>query len=233
MMQGVILAGGYGKRLMPITATIPKSMVEIAGRPIIEWEMLWMRHFGVRSFLILAGYRKEKLIEYTTALAKRLSVEVDFSIEKEPLGTAGALKNAAGQIDGDEFYVTNGDHVIDIDIGRLRLEKELACIALKPLTVHGGVVKMDDRMITEFVESPLLKEVYINAGVYLLKHELLERLPEKGDIEKTVFPELAKQRLISAVKYETGYFRDVTTIKDIDEMSREVTAREIYERMSK
>jgi len=230
-MQGVILAGGYGKRLRPLTAAIPKSMVRISGRPIIEWELLWLRHFGIRSFVLLVGYRRKKLVDYVNKLARKLSVEVKYSIERTPLGTAGALRNAARLIDGDEFLVTNGDNIIDIDVRRLKLGSGLVCIALKPLRVRGGLVKLAKDRIVDFEEAPLLKGLYVNAGVYLMRCKALKYLPKKGNLEKDVFPKLAKRRRISAVKFDTGYFRDVNDTKDFEEVSKEVASNAMDERL--
>jgi NDP-sugar pyrophosphorylase family protein len=231
-MQGVILAGGYGKRLRPLTNRIPKALVKIAGRPIIEWEFLWLRHFGVRSVLMLVSFRRKRLVEYVDRLAAKLSMEVKYSIERTPLGTAGALKNAARLVDGKEFLVTNGDNMIDIDVRKLRLGSGSVCVALKPLKVRGGLVRLEKNMIVGFNETPILKGFYVNAGVYLMKREILNILPKKGDLEKEVFPKLAKQRRLSSVKFDNGYFRSVNSAKDVEDISKEVRASSMYKRLS-
>jgi NDP-sugar pyrophosphorylase family protein len=232
-MMGVILAGGYGKRLRPLTNAIPKSMVKIAGRPIIEWELLWLRHFGIRSFLLLVGYRREKLVDYVDRLAAKLHVDVRYSVERTPLGTAGALRNAARLIDGDEFLVTNGDNIIDIDVTRMRLGPGLVCIAIKPLRVRGGLVKLEKDMIVDFDKAPFLRGFYVNAGVYLMRRDVLGHLPKKGNLEKEVFPKLAKQRRVSATRFDTGYFRDVNDTKDFEEISKEVSSNDMDRRLSR
>src|SRR5271156_5070305 len=108
-MKALILAGGEGKRLRPLTNDKPKPLLEVGGKPIIEWQIEWMKGYGVDYFVISAGYMKEKLIEYLGTGAK-LGVDINFVVENEPLGTAGAIKSAVGILGREEkFVVTNGD----------------------------------------------------------------------------------------------------------------------------
>ena len=90
-MKAVILAGGYGKRLRPLTEERPKPLVEVGGKPIIEWQVNWLKSMGVDSFIVLAGYLKEKVMDHLGAGSK-WGVKMAYLIEEEPLGTGGALK---------------------------------------------------------------------------------------------------------------------------------------------
>ncbi|MEM4343432.1 MAG: nucleotidyltransferase family protein, partial [Candidatus Caldarchaeum sp.] len=92
-MKAVLLAGGYGKRLKPLTETTPKPLLEVSGKPILVWQIEWLKKLGVREFIVCAGYLREKIIE-ALGSGGRLGVKVGYSVEDEPLGTGGALKNA-------------------------------------------------------------------------------------------------------------------------------------------
>jgi NDP-sugar pyrophosphorylase family protein len=92
-MLAAILAGGFGKRLRPFTEESPKPLVQVAGEAIIDWQIKWLKKHGVRELVILAGYKKEKLIEHLGS-GSRHGVKITYVIEDEPLGTGGAIKNA-------------------------------------------------------------------------------------------------------------------------------------------
>lgn len=221
-MKAVILAGGYGKRLRPLTDDKPKPLVEIAGKPIIEWQILWLKSFGISSFFILAGYKKEALIDWVSKNQQRLNVSIAILTEEEPLGTGGAIKRLKDFIN-DDFIVINGDILTNIDISKMILKDCITSIALVPLRSPYGIVTVDENgKIIRFVEKPLLKEYWINAGVYKMKPEVFEYLPEKGDIEKTTFPLLAEKGLLRGVTFENIYWRSIDTIKDYEEASVEV-----------
>ena len=222
-MKAVILAGGYGKRLRPLTDDKPKPLVEVAGRPILEWQILWLKSFGISSFFILAGYRKDVLVDWVSKNEGRLGVNIALLTEEEPLGTGGAIKRLNGFIHDEEFVVTNGDIITNLDITKMKLNECLTGIALVPLRSPYGVVQIDDDgKIIHFVEKPILKEYWINAGVYKMKPEIFEYLPEKGDIEKTTFPLLAEKGLLKGITFENVYWRSIDTIKDYEEASVEI-----------
>lgn len=220
-MKAIILAGGFGKRLRPLTDDKPKPMVEIAGRPIIEWQVTWLKSMGVRTFVISEGYKKETLINWLTENEGRLGVRFIHVVENEPLGTGGAVKKAMEVID-DEFVVVNGDIITNIDVRRLNVGECIATISLVPLRSPYGVVQTNDGKVVKFVEKPVLKEFWINAGVYLFSPKILEYLPEKGDMEKTTFPKLAERGLLCGKKFEDVYWRSIDSIKDVEEASAEV-----------
>ncbi|BAB65987.1 nucleotidyltransferase family protein [Sulfurisphaera tokodaii] len=221
-MKAVILAGGYGKRLRPLTDDKPKPLVEVAGKPIIEWQIHWLKSFGITSFFVLAGYKKEALIEWISKNQQRLNVSIATLTEEEPLGTGGAIRRLKDFI-SDDFIVINGDILTNIDINKMVLKDCIVAIALVPLRSPYGIVSIDDNgKIIRFVEKPLLKEYWINAGVYKMKPEVFEYLPEKGDIEKITFPSLAEKGLLKGVTYENVYWRSIDTIKDYEEASVEI-----------
>lgn len=216
-----------GKRLRPYTVERPKPMIEIAGKPIIRWQIEWLKTYGVSEFVLLVGYLKEKIIEYFGS-GSRFGVKISYIVEDEPLGTGGALKNAEHVLKHEEvFLVLNGDIITDLD--PLRLVKalegsdKLAAIAAVPLRSPYGILKISsDDEIVDFVEKPTLREYWINAGVYAIKPEAFKFIPSRGDIEKTGFPELAKERKLLAVRYADAFWKSIDTHKDVEEASEEV-----------
>lgn len=226
-MKAAVIAGGLAKRLRPITEEIPKSLVEVAGKPVIEWQLRWLKNNGVDSVVILAGHRYEKLIEFLGS-GKRFGVSVTYVVEDTPLGTGGAIKNAEPYLRNEIFIAVNGDVITDIPIGKLvdavrRSESLAAAIALVPLKSPYGVVKtLEDGRIESFVEKPSIEEYLINAGVYAMRTEVFNYLPEVGDIERTTFPRLAREGRLYGIKFTSNYWKSIDTIKDVEEASNDI-----------
>jgi len=227
-MKAVILAGGYGKRLRPLTTEKPKPLIEIAKKPILAIQFEWLKNHGINEVILCVGFLKEKIIEYV-GNGRRFGMRVGYAVEEEPLGTGGALLNSELLLKGEErFVVLNGDVITDLDISRLvdRLNKPIGTIALVPLRSTYGVVMINDKgEITEFKEKPILKDFWINAGVYCLNHTIFRYLPEKGDIEATTFPKLAEEKKLGAVKYATCFWRAIDVQKDIEEAEKDLSIR--------
>jgi len=230
-LLAAILAGGFGKRLRPFTEEVPKPMIQVGNRPILEWQIVWLRKYGFNEIVLLVGYKKEKIIEYFGS-GSRLGVKITYVVEDEPLGTGGAIKNAAHILAKEKiFLVVNGDIVTNIDplilVNELSSsQKYLGAIAIIPLPSPYGVVELIDKTVKGFTEKPLLRDYWINAGVYALKPEALKYLPEKGDLERTAFPDMARDGVLCAVKFTDIFWRAIDTYKDLEEASK--TIHEIF-----
>lgn len=221
-MKAVILAGGYGKRLRPLTEDRPKPMVEVCGRPLAEWQILWLKSLGITEVVFLLGYAKEKVIEYFGS-GKKFGVNISYVVEDEPLGTGGAIKNAEHILKSEDvFIVVNGDIITNLNplemVQMIKKDNSVVAIALVYMRSPYGIVKLDGEYIVEFVEKPTI-EYTINAGVYVMKPTIFEYLPEKGDIERTAFPLLASKRLLKGYVYKDVYWKSIDTIKDLEEAS--------------
>lgn len=227
-MKALILAGGFGKRLRPYTEKVPKVMIEVAGRPILIWQIKWLKAHGIRDFILCVGYLRHVIMD-AIGDGSKLGISVEYAIEEEPLGTGGGIKNARDLVEGEEaFLALNGDVITNLDPMRLakRLGGYLGALALVQLPSPYGVVLTDEAgRITDFVEKPLLPDYWINAGVYCLRPEALDYLPDKGDVERVGFPELARDGKLVAVKYEGVYWRAIDTYKDVEQASRELEGR--------
>lgn len=221
------MAGGYGKRLRPLTAEKPKPLIEIAKKPILAIQFEWLKNHGINEVILCVGFLKEKIIEYV-GNGRRFGIKVGYAVEEDPLGTGGALLNSELLLKGeDRFIVLNGDVITDLDLSRLvsHLDKFIGTIALVPLRSPYGVIMTNDKDgITEFKEKPILKDFWMNAGVYCLSHDIFDYLPEKGDMEATTFPKLAKEEKLRAVKYSTCFWRAIDVQKDIEEAERDLLA---------
>lgn len=155
-MQAVILAGGFGKRLAPLTSEVPKPLLPVGGRPILVRQIEWLRGFGVRDVVLAVGYLKHKIFE-ALGDGRRFGVRIFYSVEEEPLGTGGAIKNAELFITDDVFVVLNGDVLTNLDLNKLveALGNADGAIALVPLRSPYGIVEFDaGGYVTHFREKP-------------------------------------------------------------------------------
>ena len=227
MTVALILAGGFGKRLRPYTLETPKILLPLGSKTIAEYLIEWLRFYGINEIFMLVGYLKEKIID-ALGSGSRYGVYISYIVEEEPLGTGGALKNAAHIIGRFEKVIAvNGDIVTNIDPRRLfeALQGDiLASIASVPLRSPYGVLDVDNGRVVGFREKPIIKDYWINAGVYALTSGIVEYLPERGDVERSTFPLLASRRQLAVVKYETPpyYWRSVDSPKDLEEIPREL-----------
>ncbi|MCL4435313.1 MAG: nucleotidyltransferase family protein [Thaumarchaeota archaeon] len=227
-MKAVILAGGFGKRLRPLTNVKPKPLILVSGIPILLWQIDWLKKHGVNEIIICAGYLKERIFDYIGDGSK-FGVSVKYAIEETPLGTGGALRNAEKLLNGEQeaFLMLNGDILTNLDPQKLRASLDeghaLASIAVIPLPSPYGVIDIEDTgVITGFREKPRLDGYWINAGIYCLSPKILESLPKQGNIETTAFPDLAKKGLIKATRYKDVVWRSIDSHKDIEEAEKEL-----------
>ncbi|MFP3196577.1 MAG: nucleotidyltransferase family protein [Caldivirga sp.] len=232
-LTAVILAGGFGKRLRPLTDDRPKPLVEVAGRPILAWQIDWLREQGVTDIVLAVGYLGGKIFEYVGD-GSQFGVKVYYSVEREPLGTGGAIKNALKYINDEYFIVVNGDIITNLGVGRLlnALSNDtIGAIALTPLRSPYGIVQVDERgFIVNFQEKPQLPYL-INAGVYALRKLIKDYLPEKGDIEVHTFPRLARDRKLLGVSYSDVYWKSIDTLKDLEEADKAINEQGVFNRM--
>ena len=217
-MQAIILAGGRGKRLKPVTDFIPKPLVPIKNIPIIEWQIRYLQKFGIKKVTVCTGYKTDMIENYLSA--KNLNAEIVFSIEKDPLGTGGAIKKAGRTIPEDSFIVLNGDIITNIDLHKLM--KKPNSIASIELRTKFGILETSDEKIIKFSEKKELEEIWMNAGIYFLEKKIMKHLPRKGDIEKTLFPKYAVQGKLNNVKFKNVKWYSIDSFKDMEESALEV-----------
>jgi mannose-1-phosphate guanylyltransferase len=218
-LKAVILVGGLGTRLRPLTYSTPKSLVPVLNRPFLEYVLRRLQEHGV-SEVILAISHLAPPIEACFGNGDRLGLKISYVLEKSALGTAGAIKNAAALI-SDTFFVLNGDIFSDLDFSAMldfhRRHKAAATIALTPVDnpVHYGLIEREeDGRVTRFLEKPKLEEVttnMINAGTYILEPGVLDMIPEgvECSVERQTFPAmLAAGERVFAFPSD-GYWIDI------------------------
>lgn len=218
-MKAIILAGGRGKRLRPITDYVPKPLVPLNNVPIIEWQIRYLKKFNVDEIIICTGYKTE-MIEHFLDTKDNFGIKIKFSIEKTPLGTGGAIKQAGKSIRDKSFFVINGDTITDIDLKKLK--KSPNSIAAIELRTKFGIMETENNKVVRFREKKEISDVWMNAGIYHLQKEIIKDLPKKGDIEKTVFPDYANRGILNTVKFTNTKWYSVDSFKDMEECSLEV-----------
>ncbi len=235
-MQALILAGGEGTRLRPLTYTIPKPVLPLAGRPHIAYVIDWLGRHGVDDVIVSCGFLAEGM---RRALAKlEPGVEIRYAEEPDARGTAGAIRFAEEML-ADRFLVLNGDVLCDLDLTALISQHEQtgarATIALYPVpdpTGYGLVHRADDGEITEFLEKPEPGEDgfdsdEINAGAYLLERSVLDEIPPEVtvSIEREVFPRLIGRGLYG-IRLD-GYWIDIGTPARFLEANWDIVERRV------
>ncbi len=214
-MKAIILAGGRGKRLRPITDYVPKSLIPIKNIPIIEWQIKYLKKFGISEIIVCSGYKTKMIENYLNN--KKLGIKITFSIENKPLGTGGAIKKAGKKIKDKSFIVINGDTITNIDLKKLmKKENSIASIQLR---TKFGILQTEQNKIIKFDEKKEIPDLWMNAGIYHLNKETVKELPNIGDIEKTLFPDYAKKEKLDTVKFVKSKWYSIDSFKDIEECS--------------
>jgi len=221
----VILAGGLGKRLRPLTSDRPKPMIQINNTPIIELQVKWLKKFGITDIIVLVGHLREK-IKHHLADGKKFGVNISYIEENVPLGTGGALKNAKDHIikNGNSdsgFFVINGDILTNLDPFTIS-EKGSMTLALVPMKSTFGIVETNGDLVSKFIEKPSIEDMWINAGVYYFSNEIFDYLPDKGNLETVTLPMLVEKQKLKAKKFSNNYWRSIDSHKDVDEASKEI-----------
>jgi len=221
----VILAGGLGKRLRPLTSDRPKPMIQINNTPIIELQVKWLKKFGITDIIVLVGHLREK-IKHHLADGKKFGVNISYIEENVPLGTGGALKNAKDHIiqNGNSdpgFFVINGDILTNLDPFTIS-EKGSMTLALVPMKSTFGIVETNGDLVSKFIEKPSIEDMWINAGVYYFSNEIFDYLPDNGNLETVTLPMLVEKQKLKAKRFSNNYWRSIDSHKDVDEASKEV-----------
>lgn len=201
-------------------------MVPLAGKPILEYHLAWLRDSGVTHALLLCGYRAD-VIQDHFGHGERLGMRIDYSLEEQPLGRGGAFKLAFGCLPETEEIVigTNGDVVCNQPLAPIvrahRASGAVATVMLTRFVSQYGIVRVArDGRILRFEEKPTLP-YWINAGLYVLSRPFFDLLPDVGDHEDTAFPLLAERGQLRAYR-SRGYWRAIDTMKDLTEATREL-----------
>jgi mannose-1-phosphate guanylyltransferase len=218
-VQAVILVGGEGTRLRPLTATVPKPVVPLVDRPFIVYMLEWLRRHGVDDVIMSCGFLATS-VRNVLGDGSQLGLRLRFVEEPEPRGTAGALKYAEDLL-ADRFLMLNGDVLTDIDLTTQIAQHEatgavgtLALVPVEDPTAYGLVPLNEDRSVREFVEKPAADQIdtsLISAGAYVLERSVLDLIPPDRNvsIEREVWPRLVGAGLFGFAS--EAYWLDIGT----------------------
>lgn len=227
LKTGVLLVGGASLRLRPLTDDIPKCMIEVGNRLLIDWLLEWLKENGIENVILGVDYKKEVLMNYVND-GRRHGLKVKYSIHTGAEGTGDAFKLAIENcnVEDENFLAMNGDTLTDISLKNLyRFHKEhspIATIVTAPFKSPFGIIEIDENnTITNFKERPILSDRFINSGIYIFNKEIKKHLPQKGNIEETTFVELTKQGKLKSFKY-FGFWNTLNTHKDLEIMKKAI-----------
>jgi mannose-1-phosphate guanylyltransferase len=220
-MQALILVGGEGTRLRPLTTTVPKAVVPLAGQPFMTYMLQWLASHGVDDVILSCGFLADG-VRSVLGDGDGAGLRARYIEEPEPLGTGGALKYAEDLLD-ERFFMLNGDQLTDIDLTEQLAQHEstgasatLALMAVPDPSAYGLVRLEPDRTVSGFLEKPAPDEIdtnLVNAGAYILQREVLADMPAAGttfSIERDVFPQLVGRGL-HGFPAESAYWADIGT----------------------
>jgi NDP-sugar pyrophosphorylase family protein len=224
-MEAIVLAGGKAERMGDATAGRPKSLVEVAGKPLLAYQVGRLANAGVRRVIVSCAAGQGDAFRKQLA---GLGAEIVCAEEPERLGRGGGIKFASRERaeDGD-VYAMNGDELVDVDfaalVSRHRETGAAATVAVaRPASPFGVVELDDDDVVTGFSEGGRIP-YWVNCGVYVLSSEAIERFPDRGDHESTAFPELAAEGRLRAYRHE-GLWLTVNTPKELRRAQEHVAA---------
>ena len=221
-MKALILAGGRGKRLRPITDKIPKSLIPINKKPLIQYTINYLKKFGINEIIICAGYKSTQIQNFLKK-KKNFGCKIEYSIEKSPLGTAGAIRNAIKNLSDESFLVINGDVITNIDFKKIL--KKPNTIAASELKTKFGTMEIRNNKILKFNEKTDVENVWMNPGLYHLSTDILKILPHKGSLEAEIFPKLAKKKSLHTIKFKKVLWHSIDSFKDIELSSQEINSK--------
>ena len=223
-MKAVIMAGGRGSRLRPLTNNCPKPMIPFANKPVLEHILKLLKRCGVTEVVITVHYLADQIQDYFSD-GRRLDMQIQYAVEAIPLGTAGGVKNAASFLTDEPFLVISGDVITDVDLltawqAHCR-NQAMATLVLKqvPNPEQYGIVAIDELgRIIHYLEKPTQlhpPSCLVNTGIYILDPQILALIPPNrpADFSYDIFPCLLREDVAMFGHQTEGYWSDIGTIE--------------------
>lgn len=221
-MKAVIMAGGEGRRLKCITGALPKPMVPLLGRPMLEHILRLLKKHGFDEVCAAVKYRAEDIMDYFGD-GSALGISLEYRVEREALGTAGGVKNCADFYGAEDFLVISGDAACDFDLSRLMHSHRESgagvtialCRSAEPLS-YGLAVTDGEGRIKSFIEKPTWPRVvtdFVNTGIYIVSPRVMTLVPpgQPFDFGRELFPLLLRRSELLRGEVMQGYWCDVGT----------------------
>jgi len=231
VMKAIILAGGMGTRMRPLTYVVPKVMLPIGGKPLLEHMVRYLKEHGITEVIVCVAYLKTHIMDYFKD-GKNLGVKIRYAEAEMPMGTAGQLKTAEKHV-SDTFLAMNGDIITSLNIRKLiklhSMKGGIGTISLKKFDVQVpyGHIELDkNAVIQKFTEKPTLSFM-ANAGVYVLEPKIFRYIKpnEVVNLETEIFPTLLEKGEKLNGYYEEAYWADVGTVSDFERVDKELLQR--------
>jgi len=206
--------------MRPLTKDVPKCMTPLHGKPLLYWTLTWLKNYGFKIIVLGVAYRKEAVINYIKE--NPMGVKVNFSEHTIEGETGEGFRLAIERYVNDEnFLAMNGDEFTNLNLQKFAefhlKHKPVATIAVSPMQSPFGILEIDGNNIVGFKEKPILEDKLVSIGIYIFNHSISDYLPDRGSIEKTTFPLLAKNRLLKA--YKLGMNERWLTINSVKDLS--------------
>ncbi|MFH0973595.1 MAG: nucleotidyltransferase family protein [Candidatus Micrarchaeota archaeon] len=231
-MKAVILCGGKGTRLRPYTLNLPKPMLRLGSKPILEYTVEHLASEGITDLVFTVGHLRERIEEHFGD-GRAHGVRIKYSVEAGELGTAGSVKNARSLVKDDDFLVLMGDQLTSLNYRKVFdfhvKRKALATVALKRIAqpLQVGIAHLDAATgkVTRFEEKPVLENLG-NAGVYAFNKKIWDYLPAKGDFAFDVLPRLTKEGKLLGYVFD-DYWIDVGYIHEYEEINEAISLMDL------
>ena len=237
-MKAVVMAGGFGTRIQPLTNSRPKPMLPIINKPMMEQTMMTLKDLGITEFIVLLYFKPEIIQDYFGD-GSDFGIKITYVVPDDDYGTAGAVKLAQEYIGDDNFIIISGDLVTDFDFQKIfdyhKSKNSKLTITLtsvdNPLE-FGVVIANEEGKIEKFLEKPSWREVFsdtINTGIYIIEPEILNYIPshENYDFAKDLFPRLMREGIELIAGYAKGYWRDVGNPESYREVYEDILAGKV------
>ncbi len=224
-MKGIILAGGKGTRLRPLTYSRPKGLIPVVNKPFLEYQVELLRAHNICNIILSLNYLADEFVRHFQDGAA-WGVSIQYAVEKVPLGTGGAIKNCEPHLGKDRVIVLNGDVLTDADLGAIVSDHEasgsavtLTTTATDNPTAYGLVLTDSAGRVTAFLEKPGWDEIAadtVNAGIYVLEPSVVAALPAGREVsfERDIIPRLLGERAAVRAYLTRGYWQDIGTLRN-------------------
>jgi len=211
MKEAIILAGGMGTRLREVVPDLPKPMAPVNGKPFLNYLLLWLKKYNFDKLIISAGYKSDTIVKYFGSAFE--DIQIEYAIEKKPLGTGGAVKFALNKTTAKEILIVNGDTWFPVDLDMFysahQKSKSKFSIALKEMKNFSryGSVECRDNTILKFNEKKFCSEGLINGGIYFISRHILDsgNYPELFSLEKDLLEKEAGSGTIKSQVFDDPF----------------------------
>ncbi|MBX3051521.1 MAG: nucleotidyltransferase family protein [Caldilineaceae bacterium] len=234
-VKAIVMAGGFGNRLRPLTLSSPKPMLPLIGKPVLAHILDLLKRHQFSDVIITTHYLPEQIQDYFGD-GRHMDMTLHYCVEESPLGTAGSVKNVQSYLDDEPFLVISGDIVTDIDLSRVvQFHRESSALATLTLTqvadpTQYGVVLTDQAgRIQQYLEKPSRQQAvsdFVNTGIYVLEPELLDDMKPNTvyDFSYDIFPRMLEQNDALFAYQAEGYWRDMGTMQSYQQSIADVCA---------